>query len=717
MRRDRSPRRAPSRAGAALLGLAALGVAVAVAAPGLSSMAARGDPIAGAVRAAGATPGPATQEDRGSLEYIAHAAFRIRSPGGTELLIDPYASGVWLGYDFPSGLDPDAILITHPHYDHDGGRFQGRDPWWDEDTRVIDAPGRYEIGDVTVHGIRGKHADPYGEEFGQRNTIMVIEVAGVRLAHVGDNGPLTAANVRRMGSIDVLMLPIDGDEHILSDGAVDDAIGAVRPRVVVPMHYRIPELESSPDSPADLGEIDPWLEGRSDVERVAGNAMPLGRDALPDSPTVVVLRHSPGLPGAGSRRDEARGGVDAADSIVARWVEDERVPGAVLLVSRGGRVAIERAYGWARLYEYGKGQYGAREADGSRPAAIRRLDDPRPMTVDTVFDLASVTKVMATTFAVMLLVDAGDLELDAPVRAYLPDFTGGGKDRITLRHLLTHRAGLHPWKPVYYAARDAGRAYEYVRDLPLAWEVGEERHYSDLGFMILALVVERVAGAPLEVFLQERLYGPLGLTATGFRPAGGATAPPAPGATASTGVAGAPGPGGPFAATSHGNPFEHRMVHDPDFGYRYEGNPDAWNGWRERTLMGEVNDGNAYHAFDGAAGHAGLFSTAGDLHVLLRLLLERGVHDGHRYLGAEVVEAFLTPHDDGQALGWQIPEEGPAGSFFHPGFTGTWVLAVPADDLAVVLLTNRQNVGVDADGRYPDLAELQRDLARAVLQP
>jgi CubicO group peptidase (beta-lactamase class C family) len=158
------------------------------------------------------------------------------------------------------------------------------------------------------------------------------------------------------------------------------------------------------------------------------------------------------------------------------------------------------------------------------------------------------------------------------------------------------------------------------------------------------------------------------------------------------------------------------MVHDATFGYRYDGDPDAWAGWRRYTLSGEVNDGNAFHAFGGAAGHAGLFATAADLRVLLQLLLDRGEYGGRRYLSAEVVETFLTPASDGQALGWQVPGNLPAGSFAHPGFTGTWVLGVPAEGLAVVLLTNRQNLGVDERGYYPDLGELQRAVA-AIARP
>ncbi|MDH3223064.1 MAG: serine hydrolase, partial [Gemmatimonadota bacterium] len=170
-----------------------------------------------------------------------------------------------------------------------------------------------------------------------------------------------------------------------------------------------------------------------------------------------------------------------------------------------------------------------------------------------------------------------------------------------------------------------------------------------------------------------------------------------------------------FAATSHGNPFEYRMVYDSAFGYAVPGDPAAWDGWRERTLVGEVNDGNAHHAFGGVAGHAGLFSTAGELDVLLRLLLRRGVHDGRAVIASAVVDQFLAQAMPGQALGWQSPEGAPHGTFAHTGFTGTWVVGVPALDLSLVLLTNRQNGGVDEESRYPDVDPLRRQILAAFL--
>src|SRR5712691_9779644 len=228
-----------------------------------------------------------------AIEYIAHSCFRIHTARGGRLLIDPFASRVWLGYDFPRKLAADAVLITHPHYDHDAGVFIGHPPPWTPDIRVLRDPGAYKVSDVTITGIRGKHADPWGKEFGQTNTIWLLELDGLRIAHVGDNGPLTEANLQELGRVDILMMPIDAKHHILKEAEIQAIRKALRPRILIPMHYRLPDLEPSGDTPQDLGEISPWLAGQDNVVQLESNIAIFTAGSLLPSQVVVVFPHSP----------------------------------------------------------------------------------------------------------------------------------------------------------------------------------------------------------------------------------------------------------------------------------------------------------------------------------------------------------------------------------------------------------------------------------------
>lgn len=371
-------------------------------------------------------------------------------------------------------------------------------------------------------------------------------------------------------------------------------------------------------------------------------------------------------------------GIASADSLIKASI-GKLIPGAVFLVAKDGRVVHERAFGYAQLNDY----------------EMRPLASPRPMRRSTMFDLASVSKVMATTFAIMLLADRGEIDVDAPAWRYLPDFRGPRFDSITVRHLLSHSSGLVQWQPLYYHATNSAETYRVIRDMPLAWGVGDARHYSDLGFMLLGYLVERISGEPLQRFLEQNLYRPLGLRSTTFNPrARGFTE---------------------FAATEQGNVYERHMVYDSTFGYRYRGDPTAWDGWRQHVLSGEVDDGNAYYAHGGVAGHAGLFSTAADLRVLLDLLNNGGAYRGRQHIRPAIVNLFLTRDRYQNYLGWQAPRDLPEGSFSHTGFTGTYVLGVPKYRLSVVLLTNRQNMGTDARGYFPDIGPLQQAVAKAIV--
>jgi CubicO group peptidase (beta-lactamase class C family) len=371
-------------------------------------------------------------------------------------------------------------------------------------------------------------------------------------------------------------------------------------------------------------------------------------------------------------------GLATADSLVSAAV-GTLVPGAVLVVAKDGKVVRERAFGHAQRNDYD----------------MRPLATPRVMRTSTLFDLASVTKVMATTFAVMLLVDRGQLDLDAPVYRYLPDFRGPHLDSITVRHLLSHSSGLVQWQPLYYHAATSAQTYAVIRDMPLGWGVGEGRHYSDLGFMLLGYIVERVSGRPLDGFVEAELYRPLGLRSTTFKPT-------------SHGFT-------DFAATEQGNVYERHMVYAADFGYDYNGDPTAWDRWRRHVLVGEVDDGNAWYANGAVAGHAGLFSTGADLRILLDLLNDGGMHDGRRYIRSETIDRFLTLDRFQHYLGWMRPGDAPEGSFSHTGFTGTYVIGIPRHHLSIVLLTNRQNMGTNARGFFPDVGPLQQAVVRAIV--
>lgn len=229
-----------------------------------------------------------------AIEYIGHASFRFHLASGCMILLDPYASRVWIGYDFPPGLAADAVVITHPHYDHDAGRFRGQPfPWPDAD--VYDAPGSYELAGARLTGVRGKHADPYGKEFGQRNTVWVLEAEGIRFVHLGDNGPLTPEVIEALGRVDVLFIPLDANEHILSFETVEEIRRALDPRVLVPIHYRLSALEAA-GKPDDLGNIDPWLEGRQGVRRLGTNLLRISSDDLPGAPEIWVFDPSPLIP-------------------------------------------------------------------------------------------------------------------------------------------------------------------------------------------------------------------------------------------------------------------------------------------------------------------------------------------------------------------------------------------------------------------------------------
>jgi L-ascorbate metabolism protein UlaG (beta-lactamase superfamily) len=188
-----------------------------------------------------------------------------------------------LGYHFPEQLEADGVLVSHPHYDHDASYY------WTQDVPVFRKPGRYAVDDIQITGIAGRHADPYGKEFGQRNTVWLIESGGVRFVHVGDNGPLAPEAVEALGRVDVLMLPVDDLDHILKRREITAMREALHPRVVVPMHYRLTGLSELPES---VGPIDQWLAEQQNVEKLSGSRLAVSARSLPAVSQVVVFQPS-----------------------------------------------------------------------------------------------------------------------------------------------------------------------------------------------------------------------------------------------------------------------------------------------------------------------------------------------------------------------------------------------------------------------------------------
>jgi uncharacterized protein YbbC (DUF1343 family)/CubicO group peptidase (beta-lactamase class C family) len=343
------------------------------------------------------------------------------------------------------------------------------------------------------------------------------------------------------------------------------------------------------------------------------------------------------------------------DGAVAEAVARRELPGAVVLVGHGRKVVFRKAYGNRAVEPFAE-----------------------PMTLNTVFDVASLTKTVATATSVMILVEEGKLLLSDPVVRHVPEFGAGGGDRsrVTVEHLLTHRAGFVPDDPLdlYSGSPEEIFARKYLQ--PLKSVPGSQFVYSDVGYEVLGEVIRRVSGEPLDRFAEERIFRPLGMKDTLFHPLSRIPA-------------------------SRIAPTEKRDNH-----------------W----MRGEVHDPRAF-ALGGVAGHAGLFSTASDLARFCQMILEEGALGRVRILSPLAVEAMTRPRfyadSDVRGLGWDIAtgysrnrgDLFPPGSFGHTGFTGTAIWIDPATRMFVVFLSNR--VHPDGKGDVLRLRALVATLAAA----
>jgi CubicO group peptidase (beta-lactamase class C family) len=343
--------------------------------------------------------------------------------------------------------------------------------------------------------------------------------------------------------------------------------------------------------------------------------------------------------------------LETIDRVVQRGLDAGGYPGASVVVGRNGAVVWQKGFGhlgWT-------------------------ADSPAVTADKTIYDLASLTKVIGTTTGAMILYDAGKLSLDERVTHYLPAFNGGLKELVTVRMLLEHRSGLPAGRDLWRHAHTPDEARQLVLDTPLEYRPDHGQIYSDLGADILGMVVESVSGEPLDQFLAERVFTPLGMHDTQFRPS---------------------------------DSLVYRIA------------PTEVSPPRGYPIDGEVHDENAF-ALGGVAGHAGLFGTASDLAVFAQMMLNGGIYDGVRIVSDSAVKLFTARASGDRALGWEVADGSHgAGNYLsgsaygHTGFTGTSIWIDPERDMFVILLTNRVHA---ARAKRPAkvIADVRADLADA----
>jgi len=356
-------------------------------------------------------------------------------------------------------------------------------------------------------------------------------------------------------------------------------------------------------------------------------------------------------------------GLDEAAALIEAAVADEASPGAVVLVARRGRIVLERAFG--RLsYE----------------------EDASATKLDTIYDLASLTKVIVTTTLSMMLHERGLLDLESPVSAYIPEFSGDDKDAILVEDLLSHSGGLLWWTDLYkqfegLSPDEARRGYlRTIYDLPLDTPPRSKMVYTDLGLMLLGETLERITGKPLDVLAREEIFEPLEMEQTLFQ---------------------------------------------PDASLLSRIAPTERDEWRGRVVHGEVHDENAF-GLGGVAPHAGLFSTARSLAPFVQMLLNGGAYDGRRLLNPATIALFTTRSElvagSSRALGWDTPSEPSssgqlfsASSYGHTGFTGTSIWVDPEREVFAILLTNRVHLTRDNRKIYDVRPKFHDAVMRAIV--
>jgi len=341
-------------------------------------------------------------------------------------------------------------------------------------------------------------------------------------------------------------------------------------------------------------------------------------------------------------------------------------------VQAGAAPGVVVAVSWpGHRYIYGTGHLG----DGIRT---------RP-NHQTVYDLASLTKVVGLTTAMMWAVDEGRIDLDAPVSRYLPAFNGPGSDSVTIRLLLTHSSGLPAWRPLYLLAYSRPAVFAVADSTPLDTIPGARFTYSDIGAILLTQVIETVYGTRIDSLLNTRLFGPLGMQSSGYNP--------------------------PVS-------WMRRVA------------PTEYDSLRRRIVRDQVHDENAWR-MDGVSGHAGIFSTGDDLLTFGEwwIAQNRGtpVRPGQPTVSDSILRSFTVrqelPPGSPRALGWEVPTDDNTGSSYlsagsvgHTGFTGTSIWMDPARGVVIVVLSNRVHP-TRANTRFAGVRRGVGDRVLAALDP
>ncbi|MDI6767988.1 MAG: glycoside hydrolase family 3 N-terminal domain-containing protein, partial [Bacteroidota bacterium] len=320
------------------------------------------------------------------------------------------------------------------------------------------------------------------------------------------------------------------------------------------------------------------------------------------------------------------------DSIMTNAINDSAFPGAQLAVVKDGAIVLNKSYG--------KQTY--------------KRDSPATNN-ETIFDIASVTKVVATTLAIMKLYDEEKIRLDDSVMKYIPEFGNKGKEKITIRNLLLHNGGLPAFKRLFLTCKSPQEVLDSVYQTEMIYKVGDSTVYSDFDFILLGKIIEKISSVTLDKYVDSVFFKPLGMTSTIYNPLSSVW----------------------------------RMIAPTEYDSVY----------RKRLIQGEVHDENAF-ALGGVSGHAGLFSTASELSIFLQMIMNGGSYAGKQYLKSETIKLFTTRKNNRstRALGWDTKTMNgynSAGSLFgeksfgHTGFTGTSVWVEPEKKIFIILLTNR----------------------------